>query len=273
MPKVAAIQMVSTPEPEQNFRQAETWIAAAAQAGAGLAVLPENFAHMGRAENDKLALSETPGQGPIQSFLQEQSSRHGIWLVGGTIPMKTEDPQRVRAACLVYDDQGRQVARYDKIHLFDVSLGESGETYRESDTIEPGSSPVVVDTPFGRMGIAVCYDLRFPEMFREMGREGVELLVIPSAFTATTGQAHWEILLRTRAVENLCYVVAAGQGGHHASGRDTFGDSMIVDPWGRIMQRLAQGPGLVTATPDLTLLKGLRENFPVLRHRRLDLWS
>jgi len=270
---VAAIQMVSVPDPGQNFRQVGRWIAAAAEAGAELVVLPENFAHMGLKETDKLALRETPGEGPIQAFLSEQSSRHGVWLVGGTIPMATTDPGRVRAACLVFDGQGRQVARYDKIHLFDVSLNDNRETYRESDTIEPGDQVIVIDTPFGRMGIGVCYDLRFPEMFRAMGREGMELLVIPSAFTATTGQAHWEILLRARAVENLCYVVAAGQGGQHENGRETYGDSMIVDPWGGVMARLAQGGGLVTATLDLTLLNGLRQNFPALTHRRLDLWT
>lgn len=270
---VAALQMVSGANREDNLRQAEQLIASAVEQGAKLIVLPENFAHMGMTETDKLALREQPGQGPIQSFLSEQAKRHGLWLVGGTIPMAGATANRVRAACLVYDDQGRQVARYDKIHLFDVSLTETNESYRESDTIEPGDQLVVVDTPLGRMGIAVCYDLRFPEMFRQMGGAELDFIVIPSAFTATTGQAHWEILLRARAVENLCYVIAADQGGQHDNGRETFGDSMIVDPWGKVLDRLIQGAGVVTATIDHTLLQRLRRNFPALDHRRLDLWK
>jgi predicted amidohydrolase len=273
MTSVAAVQMVSGPDREANLAQAGQLIAAAAQQGASLIVLPENFAHMGMAETDKLALREQPGHGPIQTFLSEQAKLHGVWLVGGTLPMAGETANRVRAACLVYDDQGKQVARYDKIHLFDVSLTETNESYRESDTIEPGQQLVVVDTPLGRMGIAVCYDLRFPEMFRAMGGTGLDLIVIPAAFTATTGQAHWEILLRARAVENLCYVVAAGQGGRHANGRETFGESMIVDPWGKVLEHLVQGAGVVTAPIDHTLLQQLRRNFPALDHRRLDLWT
>ena len=270
---VAAVQMVSVPEPTANLAQAGQLIAVAAEQGAKLIVLPENFAHMGLAETDKLALAEQPGHGPIQAFLAQQARRHGVWLVGGTLAMATNSPQHVRAACLVFDDQGQQVARYDKIHLFDVSIRETNEIYRESDTIDPGNQPVVLATPFGRMGVAVCYDLRFPEMFRAMGGGGLDLIVIPAAFTATTGQAHWEVLLRARAVENLCYVVAAGQGGRHANGRETFGDSMIVDPWGKVLARLAQGAGVVTATLDLTVVEQLRQNFPALQHRRLDLWK
>ena len=277
MTVVAAVQMVSGPDREYNLIQAGQLITTAAEQGASLIVLPENFAHMGMAETDKLALREQPGQGPIQSFLSEQAKRHGLWLVGGTIPMAGTTANRVRAACLVYDDLGRQVARYDKIHLFDVSLSETNESYRESDTIEPGNQLVVIDTPLGRMGIAVCYDLRFPEMFRTMGGTGLDLIVLPSAFTATTGQAHWEILLRARAIENLCYVVASAQGGHHANGRETFGNSMIVDPWGKVLDCLApgqpQGNGVVSATIDHTLLERLRRNFPALTHRRLDLWK
>lgn len=271
--KVAAVQLVSGPHLEDNLHQADRQISEAARTGAKLIVLPENFAHMGMAETDKLALCEQDGDGPIQAFLSEQAVRYGVWLVGGTLPLASADLKRVRAACLVYDAQGRRVARYDKIHLFDVSLGEANETYRESDTIEPGDRLVVIDTPFGRMGLAVCYDLRFPEMFRAMATTGLDLIVIPSAFTATTGQAHWEILLRARAVENLCYVVAADQGGRHANGRETFGDSLIVDPWGKVLSRLARGPGVVTAPLDPTLLQRLRRNFPVLAHRRMELWK
>lgn len=265
--------MVSGPQVGPNLEQAGRLIADAAERGAKLVVLPENFAHMGLAEIDKLGLREQEGTGPIQSFLSNHAKHHGVWLVGGTIPLATPDPHRVRAACLVYDETGTQVARYDKIHLFDVSLSETNETYRESDTIEPGDQPLVIDTPFGRMGIAVCYDLRFPELFRTMAVSGLDLIVLPAAFTATTGQAHWEVLLRARAVENLCYVVAAGQGGRHANGRETFGDSMIVDPWGKVMARLAHGPGVVTAMFDPTQINRLRRSFPALAHRRTELWK
>ncbi|MEJ2360924.1 MAG: carbon-nitrogen hydrolase family protein [Gammaproteobacteria bacterium] len=271
--KVAAVQMVSAAEVGSNLSQAEALIANAVAEGAELVVLPENFAHMGIAETDKLVLRERPGDGPVQAFLASQAQRHGIWLVGGTIPLATADPARVRATSLVYDDHGNQVARYDKIHLFDVNLNEANETYRESDTIEPGDQVVVLNTPFGRMGIAVCYDLRFAEMFRAMATTGLDLIALPAAFTATTGQAHWEVLLRARAVENLCYVVAAGQGGRHVNGRETFGDSMIVDPWGKVLSRLARGPGVVTATLDPTQIDRLRRNFPVLSHRRTELWK
>ena len=273
MQRVAAIQMISGPDWQQNLRQAGQLIASAAAQGAALVVLPENFAHMGMAETDKLALAEQPGHGPLQTFLREQARQHGVWLVGGTIPMAGTTPSRVRAACLVYDAQGHEVARYDKIHLFDVSLTATNESYRESATIEPGDRLVVLDTPFGHMGIAVCYDVRFPEMFRAMGRSALDLIVIPSAFTATTGQAHWEVLLRARAVENLCYLIAADQGGRHPNGRETFGESMIVDPWGKLLDHLEQGVGLVMADIDPTLLKSLRRNFPALEHRRTDLWK
>jgi len=247
---VAALQMVSVPDRDTNLAEAGRLIAEAAGLGAKLIVLPENFAHMGVEETDKLVLAELPGQGPIQTFLSEQAKQHQVWLVGGTIPVAGSAPARVRAACLVFDDRGRQVARYDKIHLYDVSITETHETYCESDTIEPGDQLVVIDTPFGRMGVAVCYDLRFPEMFRAMSQTGLDIIVIPAAFTATTGKAHWEVLLRARAVENLCYVVAAGQGGLHANGRETFGGSMIIDPWGKVIARFTQGVGVVTASLD-----------------------
>lgn len=273
MQRVAAVQMVSGLDWQQNLRQATQLIAQAAAQGAGLIVLPENFAHMGIAETDKLTLAEQSGHGPMQKFLSEQAKQHNVWLVGGTIPMAGAISSRVRAACLVFDAQGRQVARYDKIHLFDVSLTATNESYRESDTIEPGEQLVVVDTPFGHMGIAVCYDVRFPEMFRAMGRSTLDLIVIPSAFTATTGRAHWEILLRARAVENLCYVIAANQGGQHANGRETFGESMIIDPWGKVLDHLAQGSGIVMAEIDHILLNSLRRNFPALEHQRRDLWK
>ncbi|MDE2089546.1 MAG: carbon-nitrogen hydrolase family protein [Gammaproteobacteria bacterium] len=270
MSLVAAVQMVSGPDVDANLREAQRLIGEAAAAGAELVALPENFAHMGLAEIDKLALREPEGHGPLQEFLAGQAARHGVWLVGGTIPLAGIDSARVRAACLLFDPHGRRVARYDKMHLFDVQLPSGAERYAESQTIEPGDEVVVADTPFGRLGLAVCYDLRFPELFRSMLDRGVELLAVPSAFTATTGAAHWETLVRVRAIENLCYVIASAQGGYHVNGRETHGDSMIVDPWGTVLERLPRGPGVVCAPVDRDRLAEVRRSFPALAHRRLQ---
>ena len=267
--RAAALQMASGPNVSANLSEAQRLIRLAAQSNAKLVVLPENFAMMGKSEADKLAVSEQDGSGPIQDFMARQARENKVWLVGGTLPLASSDPAKVRAACLVYDDQGRRVARYDKIHLFDVRLTENNETYNESATIEPGDELCVIDTPFGRLGLGICYDLRFPELFRRLADDGMELLAVPSAFTAITGRAHWEILVRARAVENLCYVIAAAQGGYHISGRETFGDSMIVDPWGTIKGRLTQGSGVVCADIDRALLESVRRSFPALNHRRL----
>ncbi len=265
---MAAIQMVSEPGIATNLATAADLLAEAAGRGAQLAVLPENFALMGRRETDKLAVRETPGAGPIQDFLAEQAARHRLWLVSGTIPLRTaSDGQRVRAACLLFNDQGQQVARYDKVHLFDVQVLGSQEHYAESATIEPGNRYVVADTPLGRLGLAVCYDLRFPEQFRAMVDQGMEILALPAAFTASTGAAHWETLLRARAIENQCYVIAAAQGGRHANGRETFGDSVVIDPWGLILDRLAWGPGVALARMDRPFLENIRRQFPSLDHR------
>lgn len=268
MIRIATLQMVSTPEVAANLATAAKLLAKAAERGAKLAVLPENFALMGRRESDKWAVQEIEGAGPIQTFLAEQAARHRLWLVGGTIPLRTpSDNQRVRAACLLFDDQGHQVARYDKVHLFDVQVVDSDERYAESATIEPGDRYVVAETPFGRLGLAVCYDLRFPEQFRAMSEQGMDLLALPAAFTAATGAAHWEILLRARAIENQCYVIAAAQGGWHGNGRETFGDSLIVDPWGLILDRFSSGPGMALAKLDRAFLTNIRQQFPVLEHR------
>ncbi len=269
MTRVAAIQMASGPNIDANLIEAARLLALAVDQGARLVVLPENFALMGLDERDKVHQRERDGDGPIQAFLAEQARRHGIWLVGGTVPLEAGSSDKIRAACLVYDDQGRRVARYDKIHLFDVSLSEYGERYDESATIEPGETPVVVDTPFGRLGLAVCYDLRFPELFRTLLDHGAELFAVPSAFTAITGKAHWEILVRARAIEDLCYVIAADQGGYHVNGRETHGDSMIIDPWGLILDRLPRGSGIVIADLDRERLTSIRRNFPSITHRRL----
>jgi len=269
MTNIACIQMASSPNVGANLLEAERLINEAAGRGARLVVLPENFAIMGINEREKVAVREAEGIGEMQTFLAEQALRHGIWLVGGTIPMTASADDKVRAACLVYNDKGKQVARYDKIHLFDVEIVDSNEQYTESETIEPGDEVVVIDTPFGRMGLAVCYDLRFPEMFRQQLDAGMEILVIPSAFTAITGRAHWEVLVRARAIENLCYVIAPDQGGYHLSGRETYGNSMIVDPWGTVLNRLARGPGVVSADIEIERLESARKNFPVIEHRRL----
>lgn len=269
MAKVAAIQMASGPNVGANLIEAGRLIGQAAAQGAELVVLPENFALMGMREKDKVEIGESAGKGPIQEFLVQQARRHRIWLVGGTIPLCCDDRQRIRAACLLLNDRGEQVARYDKMHLFDVHVDESGENYVESETIQPGDRPAVTDTPFGRLGLAVCYDLRFPELFRCMADDGMELLALPSAFTAITGKAHWETLVRARAVENLCYVVAAAQGGYHANGRETHGHSMVVEPWGTILDSLARGSAVVQANIDRRRLESMRKSFPALRHRRL----
>ena len=269
MTNVACIQMASGPNVGANLLEAERLINQAVRQEAGLVVLPENFAIMGQSERDKVDVREVEGEGPIQQFLTEQAARHGIWLVGGTIPLVASVPDKIRASCLVFNDKGEQVARYDKIHLFDVDLVDTDEQYTESETIEPDDRIVVFDSPFGRIGLSVCYDLRFPELYRQQLDAGMEVLVVPAAFTAITGRAHWEVLVRARAIENLCYVVAAGQGGYHLNGRETHGHSMIVDPWGIVLNSLARGPGVVSATIDLGRLESARRNFPSIQHRRL----
>ena len=268
MNRVAAIQMTSGTEVAPNLAAAERLLAAAARAGAGLAVLPENFALMARTDAERLKAAEDDGRGPVQDFLADQARRHKLWLVGGTHPIKAGTPGKARAACLLLDDRGRRAARYDKMHLFDVEL-PNGESYRESAVFEHGTEVVVSDTPFGRLGLAVCYDLRFPELFRAMAARGAELFAVPSAFTAFTGQAHWEILVRARAVENFAYVVAAAQGGRHASGRETFGHSMIVNPWGEMLAQWEAGEGFAAADCDRARQADIRARLPSLLHRRI----
>lgn len=263
--RVAAIQMASGPSVAANLLEAEALIRLAVSRGAQLVVLPEYFALMGYKDTDKVAAREQDGKGPIQDFLSRQAKKHKIWIIGGSIPLATGNPDKVRNACLVYDANGKRVARYDKIHLFGLNLGQ--EQYREESTIEPGSEVVVFDSPFGRIGLSICYDLRFPELYRAM--HPVDILVVPSAFTATTGRAHWEPLVRARAVENLCYVIAAAQGGYHLSGRETHGHSMIVDPWGVVLDELPRGSGIVTASVSLEYQKQLRSSLPALEHRVL----
>jgi len=264
--KVAAIQMASGPNVAGNLSEARRLIADAAGQGARLVVLPEFFAIMGMTEQDKVAVREQPGSGPIQEFLSETARQFKIWLVGGSIPLAASTPDKVLNSCLVFDDQGRQVARYDKIHLFNLSLGN--ESYDEARTIEPGNQVVVVESPFGRIGLAVCYDLRFPELFRAM--KNVDIIVLPAAFTETTGKMHWEILVRARAIENLAYVIASAQGGYHVNGRETHGNSMIIGPWGRILDRLPRGSGVVMAEINPSYQASLRAGLPALEHRKIS---
>lgn len=265
----AAVQMASSPNVGANLLEAGRLIEKAAAEGARLVVLPENFAMMGMHDADKLAAAEQDGSGPIQDFLAKAAERFKLWLVGGTLPIRVEGKNVVRASCLVYDDQGRRAGRYDKIHLFDVDVPGTSESYRESATIEAGDRSLIVDTPFGKLGIAICYDLRFPEQFRQMAETGLDVLAVPSAFTARTGAAHWELLVRARSVENLCYTIASDQGGFHVNGRETYGHSMIVDPWGNTLAFLPTGAGVVCAEIDPERLSKVRTAFPVLAHRRL----
>jgi predicted amidohydrolase len=276
--KAAVLQMTSAPEVEANLAMARGLLERARAEGATLAALPENFAIMGRKEADKVAAAEIPGEGPIQAFLGHCARELGLWIIGGTIPLRVEnEPKRVAAASLVFDDQGRCVGRYDKIHMFDVGIPnrdapQRNERYRESATVAPGSQPKVVPTPLGMIGMAVCYDVRFPELFRVLQEQGAEILSLPSAFTAPTGKAHWELLMRARAVENLCYVLAPAQSGIHPNERETWGDSLIVDPWGQVLSRVTDaGPGLAVAEIDRTVQQELRERFPVLSHRRFTI--
>ena len=263
--RIAAIQMASGPNVEGNLREAARLIAIAAAQGAKLVAVPENFAIMGVTDEDKLAVREKPGDGPIQAFLSATAKRHEIWIAGGSIPLEASVPNKVRNSCLIYDDRGAQVARYDKIHLFGFEMG--AESYREARTIEAGRDIVTVDSPVGRLGLSICYDLRFPELYRAM--KEVDIILVPSAFTETTGKAHWEPLIRARAIENLAYVLAPAQGGYHVSGRETHGDSMIVDPWGVVLDRLPRGSGVVTAAVSLAHLKRLRQSLPSLTHRTI----
>lgn len=264
--KVAGIQMASGPSVSANLSEAERLIEIAVSQGAKLIALPEYFAIMGLKDTDKVKVREKEGSGQIQRFLSKMAKTHQVWLIGGSVPMECDSPTKVRNTCLVYDDTGKQVARYDKIHLFNLDLGN--EHYHEDDTIEAGNKVVVIDnTPLGRIGLSICYDLRFPELYRAMGE--VDLIVVPSAFTDTTGKAHWETLVRARAIENLCYVLAPAQGGYHLSGRETHGNSMIVDPWGVVLDRLPRGSGVVVAGINTAYQTSLRNSLPALKHRTL----
>jgi nitrilase len=262
---VAAVQMVSSPNVGENLETARRLLAEAAARGAKLVTLPEYWPIMGMSDTDKVGHAEQPGHGPIQEFMAAQAREHGFWLIGGTLPLISGEAGRVLNTTLVYDPEGKPVSRYDKIHLFGFTRGE--ESYDEARTIVPGEAVGSFDAPFGKVGLSVCYDLRFPELYRAMGE--VALIVVPAAFTHTTGMAHWEVLLRARAIENQCYVLASAQGGTHRNGRRTFGHSMLISPWGEVSSQLAEGEGVVSGEIDTDFLAQVRQSLPALKHRKL----
>jgi nitrilase len=275
--KIAALQMVSTPSVEQNLASALRLIGQAAAAGAEWVSLPEYFCLMGHSDSDKLSIAEVPGSGPIQHMLADAARRHSVWVIGGTVPLRGDDPDRVFNSCCVYAPDGTLAARYDKLHLFCFDNGR--ERYDEGRVLSAGSQPVAFSAPSGgiggplRVGLSICYDLRFPELYRllmgQPGQPPCDLLAVPSAFTHTTGQAHWELLLRARAVENQCYVIAAAQGGLHENGRRTWGHSMVIDPWGEVLAVQPEGEAVVIAELDLQRLASVRSQLPALTHRRV----
>jgi nitrilase len=274
MTQVAAIQMVSTHDVGANLTEAERLLRQAREQGARVAVLPENFAVLSTRHMREFGRQEAGGESVIRRFLAEQAGTLGLWIVGGSLPLATRPdgsdiPERVRATCIVYDDLGAEVSRYDKIHLFDAQVDDAHGQYRESDTFEPGEQVVVVDTPVGKLGLAICYDLRFPELFRALREKGAEWVCLPSAFTWQTGDAHWHALIRARAIENQVWMVAAGQGGQNSERRKTYGHSLICDPWGTVAAEAADGPGVVIAGLDRERLQQVRSRMPVWDHRRL----
>lgn len=272
--KVAALQMVSGADLQKNLDQAALLLAKAASEGARVAVLPENFAVLDTEQMLVRGRAERTAEGPVRAFLAEQAKTHGIWVVGGSLPLAARPDDspledRVRASCLLIDDQGQEVIRYDKIHLFDAQVEDSQGQYRESDVFESGAEVIVADTPAGRLGMTICYDLRFPELFRALREQNVDWVSLPSAFTWHTGNAHWHTLIRARAIENQFWMVAAGQGGQNSERRRTYGHSMIVDPWGRVVRELMEGAGVVMAEIDTGITAEIRQRMPVWGHRRL----
>ena len=262
--------MVSSANLQANLAQAAELVGEAAHEGAAFALLPEYFPIMSDDETAKVGIGEAPGAGPVQDFLAEQAHKHGLWLMAGTFSLQSAEPERVYNSCLLYNPDGVCTHRYDKMHLFDVRVGdEEQEVYNESNTIVPGRATVVAETPIGRVGMTVCYDLRFPELYRELSNRQAEILTVPAAFTYATGKRHWELFLRARAVENLCYVIASNQGGQNTETRRTWGHSMIIDPWGDVLCSLEEGPGVACADIDLARVHTLRQSFPALEHRVL----
>lgn len=269
MSKIAAIQMCSTENVQENLSCAEKLIKMAVENDASLIVLPEMFAIMGTDTKDKIKVKEIFGQGLMQNFLASIASKYQIWLLGGTIPIASDNPDKIYAASILYNPQGQVAARYNKIHLFDVALSAQ-EIYKESDTTEAGNELIVVETPIGKLGLGVCYDIRFPEMFRYLFNQGAEIICLPSAFTVKTGQAHWEVLCRSRAIENFCYLIGAAQGGTHSNSRQTYGNSLIVNPWGEIIaKQTSLQPGVIYAELDLEQLHLIRKNIPIADSQKI----
>lgn len=266
---IAAVQMTSSDDVEHNLKVVETRIKEAVDQGVKLVVLPENFALMATFAEQLTSLSEVLGAGPVQDRLSAWAKEYDCWIVAGSLPTTTRNKKKVYATCLVYNDLGEQVAHYHKMHLFDVDIADDQGRYRESDSFESGDESVVVKTPFGLMGLSICYDLRFPELYRQLLQKGAEFVVAPSAFTEVTGRAHWSLLCRTRAIENASYLIAANQGGAHINGRFTYGHSMIVDPWGDILTELGKEPGVTVATIKKARLKQVRQSLPAIKHRQL----
>ena len=269
MGKIAAIQMTSGHVVADNLAAAAALLREAKESGAEIACLPENFCFIGLKDSDKLRVAERDGDGPVQSFLSATARALKMWILGGTVVLHGDTDSRVANTSLLIDADGKRVARYDKIHLFDVTIPGRNEQYLESKHVTPGGTTVVADTPVGRLGLSVCYDMRFPEMYRDLVSRGAQWLAMPAAFTVPTGRAHWETLLRARAIENLCYVVAPAQWGMHSSGRETYGDSIIIDYWGQVLSRMPKGTGVITADIDLEQQHDSRVRFPALENRRL----
>jgi predicted amidohydrolase len=271
MGKVAAIQMTSSHIVADNLAAAGDLLREAKDLGCDIACLPENFSFIGLRDADKLQVAEPDGEGVVQAFLSDTARELKMWILGGTIVLRGDSDNRVANSSLLIDADGERVARYDKIHLFDVTIPGRDEQYRESTHVTPGRETVIADTPVGKLGLSVCYDMRFPELYRELVSQGAEWLAMPAAFTVPTGRAHWETLLRARAIENLCYVVAPAQTGTHSSGRETYGDSLIVDYWGQVLTRLARGSGVISAEIDLAKEAETRARFPALDNRQLGM--
>ena len=269
MGKISAIQLNSGPNINVNLFDVSSLIEKIADSDSKMVVLPENFALMPENDSDYIKHAEALGDGQIQNHISDLASRYKIWIVGGTIPIKSSDGNRVAASTITYNDKGEQISVYNKIHLFDVTLPKSEESYNESKYFVPGDKIETIETPLGRAGISCCYDLRFPELFRLQQKEKIEIIIIPASFTEQTGQKHWEVLLKARAIENLCYVVSSCQGGYHINGKKTYGHSMIVSPWGKTLDIIEKGKGFIASEIDLVKLKSLRENFPVLDHMKL----
>lgn len=270
MMRLAVIQMASGSNLQGNMLEAERLIKSAVNDGAQIVVLPENFGMITATEPELLEYGEHPGDGPLQNFLAEQALKHGIFVVGGTLPLRSKNEQKIRNSLLVYNAQGKCIARYDKIHLFDVFLPDKAEHYHESGLFDPGDEIMVIQIGEMKVGLAICYDLRFPELFRALIEKGAEVIVLPSAFTETTGKAHWHTLIKARAIENLCYFAASAQGGYHVNGRATYGHSIIVDPWGNIMDEVETGAGYAIADISRSRQQQIREHFPVLNHRKIS---